>query len=64
MSKTLCAATAALLLATTRISAHHAFAAEYDVNKPVTISGYTLYRTGTNYRSGQVTAAPMPINAA
>ncbi len=39
MGKTLCAATAALLLATTRISAHHAFAAEYDVNQRVTISG-------------------------
>jgi len=39
MSRTLCTATAALLLATTRISAHHAFAAEYDENKSVTISG-------------------------
>jgi len=29
--KTLCAAAAALLVATMRISAHHAFAAEYDV---------------------------------
>jgi len=30
---------AALLLATLRISAHHAFAAEYDENKLVTVSG-------------------------
>jgi hypothetical protein len=37
MSKTLCAA-AALLLTTMRISAH-AFAAEYDENKSVTVSG-------------------------
>ena len=37
--KTLCAAAAALLVATMRISAHHAFAAEYDENKLVTISG-------------------------
>jgi hypothetical protein len=35
----LCAAAAALLLATMRISAHHAFAAEYDENKLVTVSG-------------------------
>ena len=33
------AAAAALLLATMRISAHHAFAAEYDENKRVTVSG-------------------------
>jgi hypothetical protein len=39
MSRTPCAAAAALLLATMRISAHHAFAAEYDENKRVTISG-------------------------
>jgi hypothetical protein len=32
-------ATATLLLATTRLSAHHAFAAEYDENKHVTVSG-------------------------
>jgi hypothetical protein len=43
MSRTLCAA-AALLLAT-RISAHHAFAAEYDENKRVTVSG-----TVTNFK--------------
>jgi len=39
MSRTLWAAGAALLLATMRISAHHAFAAEYDENKVVTVSG-------------------------
>ena len=33
------AAAAALVLAATRISAHHAFAAEYDENKLVTVSG-------------------------
>ena len=32
-------AAALLLLLTMRISAHHAFAAEYDENKRVTISG-------------------------
>jgi len=37
--RTLCVAAAALLLATLRISAHHAFAAEYDENKVVTVSG-------------------------
>ncbi len=39
MSRTWCAAAAALLLATMRISAHHAFAAEYDENKRVKVSG-------------------------
>ena len=39
MSKTLRAAAAALLLTSMRISAHHAFAAEYDENKLVTVSG-------------------------
>ena len=39
MSRTLFAAAAALFLATMRISAHHAFAAEYDENKLVTVSG-------------------------
>ncbi len=37
--KTLCAAAAALLVATMPISAHHAFAAEYDENKLVTVFG-------------------------
>src|SRR5436190_1138701 len=39
MSRTLRTAAAALLLATVRVSAHHAFAAEYDENKIVTITG-------------------------
>jgi len=39
MSKTFRAAAAALLLTATRVSAHHAFAAEYDENKRVMVSG-------------------------
>ena len=40
MSRTLCAAAAAALLFTaTRASAHHSFAAEYDENKLIAISG-------------------------
>lgn len=39
MNKTLCSTAAMLLLMAMRISAHHAFAAEYDANKPVTVSG-------------------------
>src|SRR5579862_6568523 len=39
MSKTLCVAATALMLSTIRISAHHSFAAEYDENKRVTVSG-------------------------
>jgi hypothetical protein len=39
MTKTLFAAAAVLLLTTMRIHAHHAFAAEYDVNKHVKVSG-------------------------
>jgi hypothetical protein len=40
MKKTVCAAAAAVLLMTTmRASAHHAFAAEYDENRHVTVSG-------------------------
>jgi hypothetical protein len=48
MSKTLCAAAAALLLTTMRISAHHAFAAEYDENKRVTVSGTVTSFKWTN----------------
>ena len=40
-------ATATLLLTTIPASAHHAFAAEYDVNKVVTFSG-----TVTKFRMG------------
>ena len=39
MSRILCATAAALLLATMRIAAHHAFAAEYDENERVIVSG-------------------------
>jgi Family of unknown function (DUF6152) len=39
MRKTVWAAAAVLLFATMRISAHHSFAAEYDENKIVTVSG-------------------------
>ena len=39
MSRTLYLAAIVLLLATIRISAHHAFSAEYDENKLVTFSG-------------------------
>ena len=48
MSRTLRAAAAALLLATMRISAHHAFAAEYDENKLVTVSGTVTKLKWTN----------------
>ena len=48
MSRTLCAAAAALLLAAMRISAHHAFAAEYDENKRVTVSGTVTRFEWTN----------------
>src|SRR6266478_3445640 len=48
MSRTVCAVAAALLLATMRISAHHAFAAEYDENKPVTVSGTVTRFEWTN----------------
>ncbi len=39
MGRSLCVAAAALLLAAARIWAHHAFAAEYDENKRVTVTG-------------------------
>lgn len=39
MRTKLFSAAAALLLATVRVSAHHAFAAEYDENMLVTVSG-------------------------
>ncbi len=48
MLRTFCAAAAALLLATTPISAHHAFAAEYDENKRVTFSGTVTRLEWTN----------------
>ena len=39
MSRVLCALAVALLLTAIQTSAHHAFAAEYDENKLVTVSG-------------------------
>jgi hypothetical protein len=48
MSRTLFAAAGALLLASMRISAHHAFAAEYDGNKRVTITGTVTRFEWTN----------------
>jgi len=48
MTKTLCAAAAAFLLTTMRISAHHAFAAEYDENRRVTFSGTVTKFEWTN----------------
>ena len=47
MSRTLCAA-AALLLAAMRISAHHAFASEYDEKKLVKVSGAVTRFTWIN----------------
>ena len=48
LSRTLCASVAALLLVTMRISAHHAFAAEYDENQRVTFSGTVAKFEWTN----------------
>jgi hypothetical protein len=48
MTRTLWAATAALLLVAMRVSAHHAFAAEYDENKRVTVSGTVTSFEWTN----------------
>jgi len=47
-TNTLCVTVITLLLTTMRISAHHAFAAEYDVNKPVSISGTVTEFKWTN----------------
>jgi Family of unknown function (DUF6152) len=48
MSKNLRIAAIALLFTTMRISAHHAFAAEYDENKLVTFSGTVTEFKWTN----------------
>jgi hypothetical protein len=48
MSKSLFVAVAALLITAMRISAHHAFAAEYDENKRVTVSGTVTSFEWTN----------------
>ena len=39
MKKTVLAAAVALVLMTVRLSAHHAFAAEYDENRQVAVTG-------------------------
>src|SRR5262245_66494513 len=39
MKRTLFAAIAALALGGASLSAHHSFAAEFDINKPITLSG-------------------------
>ena len=49
MRRNACAAAAtALFLATVRISAHHAFTAEYDENKRVTVTGTVTKFAWTN----------------
>jgi hypothetical protein len=48
MSRSLSSTAAALLVAAVRISAHHAFAAEYDENKLVTVSGIVAKFEWTN----------------
>ena len=48
MNRTLRAAAAVLLFAAIRTSAHHAFAAEYDANKLVTVSGIVAKFEWTN----------------
>jgi hypothetical protein len=48
MTKTICAVAAALLLTAMRAPAHHAFAAEYDQSKRVTVSGTVTKFEWTN----------------
>jgi hypothetical protein len=48
MTKTICAAAVAVFLTTMRVSAHHAFASEYDENKRVTVSGTVTKFQWTN----------------
>ena len=48
MTKTLCLAAVALLLTAVPISAHHAFAAEYDESKHVKVSGTVTAFKWTN----------------
>lgn len=39
MKKMVCAAVVAMALAGVSLSAHHSFAAEFDINKPITLQG-------------------------
>ncbi len=48
MSRTSCAAVAALLLLASRAPAHHAFASEYDENKLITVTGVVTRFEWTN----------------
>lgn len=48
MSKALCVASAVLFLMTLRTAAHHAFGAEHDENKRVTVSGTVTKFQGAN----------------
>lgn len=48
MCRTVCAFAAVMLWAAMRVSAHHAFTAEYDENKRVTISGTVTRFEWTN----------------
>lgn len=48
MKRIVCVAAVALLFAALRISAHHAFTAEYDENKRVTVSGTVTKFAWTN----------------
>jgi hypothetical protein len=48
MSRMLCVAVAALLMTAMRLPAHHAFAAEYDENRRVTVSGTVTRFEWTN----------------
>ncbi len=65
LNKTLCAVILSLLVLTMRLSAHHAFAAEYDENRRVSVTGTVttfkwinphawLYIDGTDER-GKIT---------
>jgi len=46
--KTVCALACGLLLGTASVSAHHSFAAGYDANKPMTLSGTVARIEWTN----------------